>query len=489
MSNTNLTERLGYYGLDPHDPIFQSVATSIDRVMQNTLEGFYREVQSRGELASKFVTPASMAKARAAQARHWKEAFTEGLTDAFLARSNHIGGVHARIGLEPKWYVGSYALILNELITHMIAPGWQRHLPWKRRQARRIAALVKVSLLDMDIALSSYFIDISAKVNSLNTVLGNALARLAEGKLNIDPVRLPDEYAKVAADFNSTVASLQGTISTVVDGVEVISGSSSEIQFASNDLARRTEEQAANLEEAAAAVSQVLDRVRVTREQANSARAAIKESNTTAGDGATIVTQAAAAMEQIQRSSQDIANIIGVIDSIAFQTNLLALNAGVEAARAGEAGKGFAVVANEVRELALRCAQSAEEIKSIVSDTSAHVSSGVDLVKRSGNAFDAITRAIAALTDTIETIANSTDVQTDSLAHINNVVSDIDRSTQQNAAMAEECTAAAASLASEAEGLWQTVGAFEVSADQHGRANRGGAGMLRRSAGGLQIVQ
>ncbi len=487
MTNTNLTERLGYYGLEAHDPIYSSVSASISKVMEGTLEGFYREVQSRDELAGKFLSPASMAKARAAQARHWTGAFTDGLTDAFLERSNQIGGVHARIGLEPKWYVGSYARILDELITHMVAPGWQRHLPWKRRQARRIAALVKVSLLDMDIALSSYFFDISAKVNSLNTVLGDALARLAEGKLNIDAVDLPPEYAKVAADFNSTVAALHDTISKVVAGVEAISTGSSEIQYASNDLARRTEEQAANLEEAAAAVGKVLERVCETREQANSARTAIRDSNATAGDGAKIVAQAVDAMDQIRRSSQEVTNIIGVIDSIAFQTNLLALNAGVEAARAGEAGRGFAVVANEVRELALRCSQSAEEIKALVSGTSAHVSSGVDLVRRSGDAFDAITQAIAALTDTVETIAVSTEAQSESLAHINNVVGDIDRSTQQNAAMAEECTAAASSLASEADGLWQTVGSFEVASDES-RHGAGHGDAPRRIAAGLKMV-
>jgi methyl-accepting chemotaxis protein len=480
---------MGYYGLHPHDPTYKSVAASIGKVMESTLEGFYREVQGRDELAQKFLTPASMARARAAQAKHWKGAFTAGLDDAFLERSNHIGGVHARIGLEPKWYIGSYARILDELITHMIAPGWKRYLPWKRAEARRVVALVKVSLLDMDIALSSYFLDISAKVNSLNAVLGDALARLAQGKLNIDPVDLPPEYAKVASDFNATVASLHSTISTVVEGVKVISTSSSEIQFASNDLARRTEEQAANLEEAAAAVSQVLERVRQTREQANTARIAIKDSNTTAGDGAKIVAQAVDAMDQIKRSSQDITNIIAVIDSIAFQTNLLALNAGVEAARAGEAGKGFAVVANEVRELALRCAQSAEEIKALVSGTSAHVSSGVDLVKRSGDAFDAITRGIAALTTTVETIADSTEAQSESLSHINNVVSDIDRSTQQNAAMAEECTAAASSLAHEAEGLWQTVASFEVSTDQAQLTSGHDLAAPRRAAAALKVIR
>lgn len=457
-----LAQRLDYYGLEIRDPIYASIAAAIDRHIEPTLSGFYREVQSREVLAAMFVDAASMARARNAQARHWKGAFTEGLDDAFLRRSNHIGGVHARIGLEPKWYVGSYARILGDLLTQMIAPGWKRYLPWKRAEARRIAALVKVSLLDMDVALSSYFLDISEKVNSLNAVLGEALAQMAQGKLDIAAIDLPPEYARVARDFNSTVASLHDTISTVVNSVGAISSGSSEIRSASDDLAQRTEEQAANLEEAAAAVAQVFDQVRQTREEASNARATIRESNATAGEGTKVVAEAAVAMEGIERSSQDIANIVGVIENIAFQTNLLALNAGVEAARAGESGRGFAVVANEVRALALRCSTSAEEIKALVHGTSAQVSSGVDLVSRSGNAFAAITQAVAALTTAVESIAASTEAQSDSLAHINKVVSDIDRSTQQNAAMAEQCTAAAASLAREADGLRGTVGSFAV---------------------------
>ena len=491
MTQQSLTERLDYYGLQARDPDFKAVAAAIERFIEPTLNGFYREIQTRDELAGKFVDAASMARARSAQARHWKGAFTEGLDDAFLKRSNHIGGVHARIGLEPKWYIGSYARILNDLLMQMIAPGWRRYLPWKRAQARRIAALVKVSLLDMDIALSSYFLDVSSKVNSLNAVLGEALAKLASGKLDIDPIDLPPEYARVAADFNETVAALHETISTVVSGVNAISAGSSQIRTASEDLAQRTEEQAANLEEAAAAVAKVFSQVQQAREDASNARRTIRESNATAGEGTRIVAEAAAAMTQIEQSSQNIANIVGVIESIAFQTNLLALNAGVEAARAGESGRGFAVVASEVRALALRCSTSAEEIKALVYGTSEQVVSGVDLVGKSGSAFAEITEAVAKLTAAVESIAASTEAQSESLAHINKVVSDIDRSTQQNAAMAEQCTAAAASLAQEADGLWRTVRAFEVGE----QTAEGARGLYApqpydrgRARGGLSVV-
>jgi methyl-accepting chemotaxis protein len=211
-------------------------------------------------------------------------------------------------------------------------------------------------------------------------------------------------------------------------------------------------------------VTQAAHRVRETREAANNARGTILDTNTKAVEGAKIVSEAGTAMGQIEQSSGQITNIIGVIDSIAFQTNLLALNAGVEAARAGESGKGFAVVASEVRALAQRCSDAADEIKSLITGTSAHVAAGVDLVRRSGKAFDEIAEAVAVLTRSIESIATATNEQAEGLSQIETVVGDLDQSTQQNAAMAEQSTAAATSLAQEADTLRDTVSAFQVDA-------------------------
>lgn len=462
MAVTELSERLAYYRLQAKDPAYRGIRSAIDRSMAVALDRFYNEIGTRRDLSGKFADTASMERARKAQASHWQAAFSEGLDASFFKRSQHIGGVHARIGLEPKWYVGSYARILDDMINAMIAPGWKRILPWKRAEARRLAALVKVSLLDIDIALSAYFDDVSSKVNVLNELLGKALAEMAKGRLNVDPVELPHEYAKVAADFNTTVSELHQTIRTVVDGVSAITSSSAEIRGASDDLARRTEQQAASLEETAAAVAQTAQRVRETREAANQVRRTVQDTNAKAEEGAKIVAKAGMAMGQIDESSGQITNIIGAIDSIAFQTNLLALNAGVEAARAGESGKGFAVVASEVRALAQRCSAAAEEIKSLITGTIAHVVEGVDLVQRSSQAFKDIAEGVATVTSSIEAIANATSEQAEGLSQIEAAVGELDRSTQQNAAMAEESTAAASSLTREAENLRDTVSVFQI---------------------------
>ena len=462
MDKSSQTERLKFYGLQADDSVYASVGRSVERSLERALSSFYEELGSRPDLFSKFSGDESIARARSAQARHWKSAFDDGLNEAFFNRSEHIGGVHARIGLEPKWYVGSYALILDELITEMIAPSWKRFLPWKRAEARRVSALMKVSLLDIDVALSSYFEDINSKVGSLNKELGAALELMANGKLNIDPVDLPSEYAAVANDFNHTMDTLHDAVRATVEGVVAISRGSSEIRSASDDLSRRTQEQAANLEHTAAAVSQVTQRVSETRDTTRKAKSAMEETNIKTEEGAKIVQETVIAIEQIEKSSSEVNSIIGVIDSIAFQTNLLALNAGVEAARAGASGQGFAVVASEVRNLAQRCTEAADEVKTLISGTSASVTSGVELVKRTGEVFSSIENGLEGLTESIASISEATNVQAENLSQINSSVSELDRSTQQNAAMAEEFTATAESLARQSEKLDSVVAGFEV---------------------------
>ncbi len=236
----------------------------------------------------------------------------------------------------------------------------------------------------------------------------------------------------------------------------------SEIRSAADDLSRRTEEQAANLEETASDIVSINAIVQESAATSDGARATITATSERANDGARIVTETVGAIQQIESSSQEINSIIAVIESIFFQTNLLALNAGVEAARAGEAGKGFAVVANEVRALAQRCAEAAHEVKALISASSVQVSRGVDLVGRSGDAFAAITRDITALAGAIQTLADSAALQADNLSQITTAVGELDRSTQQNAAMAEECTAAATSLTREAGLLDAALARFAV---------------------------
>ena len=464
MPDTPLQTRLDFYGLAKADTdSFDGVRQALARRLDTALAAFYDTISARPELARFFDSNQQMNRAKSLEGEHWQAVFRDGVDQRFYERALRIGNVHARIGLEPHWYVGAYAMVLEHLVMEIVAPGWQRYLPWKRAQARQAVVLIKIALLDIDIALSGYFRDMKEKTRAIvGDGLGSALEKLAQGDLTVALTGFPAEYRKVADDFNAATVSLNGTIGEVVAGVHAITTGSSEIRSASDDLARRTEEQAASLEETAAAVAQTNARVQQTAEIAGKARTTIQAATAMADDGSAIVAKAVSAMDMIEKSSSRINNIISVIDSIAFQTNLLALNAGVEAARAGETGKGFAVVASEVRALAQRCAEAADEVKALITASSQHVADGVDLVSRSGEAFAAITRGVADLSHAIDAIADSTDVQAESLGQINSAVGDLDRSTQQNAAMAEQCTAAAASLAREAERLRAGFAAFRT---------------------------
>jgi methyl-accepting chemotaxis protein len=212
--------------------------------------------------------------------------------------------------------------------------------------------------------------------------------------------------------------------------------------------------------------------VRKTAAGANHARQVVSTAKTEAEQSGIVVRDAVAAMSEIEKSSSEISQIIGVIDEIAFQTNLLALNAGVEAARAGEAGRGFAVVASEVRALAQRSAEAAKEIKGLIQASTRQVSAGVDLVGQAGKALDRIAVQVTELNGVVAEIAASAQEQSTALAEVNTAVNQMDQVTQQNAAMVEETTAASHSLAQEAERLSSLVGQFKTGQEAARRADR-----------------
>jgi methyl-accepting chemotaxis protein len=235
-----------------------------------------------------------------------------------------------------------------------------------------------------------------------------------------------------------------------------------QISKGADDMSRRTEQQAASLEETAAALDEITATVKKTAEGAAHAREAVSAAKVDAQSGGEVVRKAIDAMGGIEKSSQQIAQIIGVIDEIAFQTNLLALNAGVEAARAGEAGRGFAVVASEVRALAQRSAEAAKEIKTLISASSTQVEQGVDLVAKTGQALERIVTQIAEMNTVIADIAVGAGEQATGLDQVNTAINQMDQGTQQNAAMAEEANAAIHALAEESDALVRLVSGFQL---------------------------
>ncbi len=284
--------------------------------------------------------------------------------------------------------------------------------------------------------------------------LAEGLAQLSSGNLtHAIETHFADDYEGLRQDFNAAIARLRDALASVADGMATMRTETDEIKRATEDLSRRTEQQAAGLEETAAALEQITATVKKTAEGADMARRVVGAASGEAKAGTAVVSDAVAAMADMERFAGQISQIIGVIDEIAFQTNLLALNAGVEAARAGEAGKGFAVVAQEVRALAQRSAEAAKEIKGLISASSAQVGRGVELVGRSGQALERLATQIQDIHRVVEEIAASAHEQAIGLEEVNSAVNQMDQMTQQNAAMVEQSSAASRSLAGRAHDL------------------------------------
>ncbi|QSD35163.1 HAMP domain-containing protein [Pectobacterium brasiliense] len=273
-----------------------------------------------------------------------------------------------------------------------------------------------------------------------------------------------DETGQLLSALNNMNSSLRQIVSQVRDGAETISSAASQIAAGNQDLSARTEEQASSLEETASSMEQLTSTIRNTADnttQATDLAASASETVKKSGAMMETVTQE---MRGIRDSSQRMAEIIGVIDGIAFQTNILALNAAVEAARAGEQGRGFAVVASEVRALAQRSATAAKEIKELIDDSFKKVQDGMGLVEETGITMNSLVTNVQGVTGIISEIAQASREQSDGINQINLAVGQIDTTTQQNAALVEESAAAALSLQDQANSLARTVSVFNLGA-------------------------
>lgn len=294
--------------------------------------------------------------------------------------------------------------------------------------------------------------------------IGAGMAQLAAKNLSFRlTATLPQAYAQLQSDFNSAMADLEEALRDVRASADTMSLSSQDVTSSADALSKRTEQQASSLEETAAALDEITATGRKAAEGAAHAREVVATAQTDALKAGDVVRKTVQAMSGIEASAQQITQIIGVIDEIAFQTNLLALNAGVEAARAGDAGRGFAVVASEVRALAQRSADAAREIKSLISTSSGQVAEGVGLVAQTGTALERILEQVNDINKVVADIASGAQEQATGLAEVNSAINQMDQTTQQNAAMVEETTAASHSLAQEARHLADVVATFRLS--------------------------
>ncbi|EHW6736166.1 methyl-accepting chemotaxis protein [Escherichia coli] len=326
--------------------------------------------------------------------------------------------------------------------------------------------LVGVMIVVLAVIFAVWFGIKASLVAPMNRLI-DSIRYIAGGDL-VKPIEVDgsNEMGQLAESLRHMQGELMRTVGDVRNGANAIYSGASEIATGNNDLSSRTEQQAASLEETAASMEQLTATVKQNAENARQASHLALSASETAQRGGKVVDNVVQTMRDISTSSQKIADIISVIDGIAFQTNILALNAAVEAARAGEQGRGFAVVAGEVRNLAQRSAQAAREIKSLIEDSVGKVDVGSTLVESAGETMAEIVSAVTRVTDIMGEIASASDEQSRGIDQVGLAVAEMDRVTQQNAALVEESAAAAAALEEQASRLTKAVAVFRIQQQQ-----------------------
>jgi len=496
QSRSALADRLDFIGLDETAlGRLRSASGHIEKHLTPALERFYAKLARVPAVAKFFDGQASMGRAQGKQANHWKVIATGQFDEGYVEAASRIGLRHAKIGLEPRWYVGGYGVILEGLITGVLQDLVAEQLAAQPKKlfgstptidvealSGVMTAMMKAVLVDVDMAVSIYFDklteeaaerDRAAKAEIQRTVAltGAALQRLAEGDLT---TRVTDDFApefeQIKTDTNAVFEQLEQLVRRLTSASRSLRVATGEILSGANDLSERTTKQAAAIEQTSAAMEQLMHTVTDNSGRAELASSKATSASKLAAEGGQVMDDANAAMDRIAASSGQISNIIGMIDDIAFQTNLLALNASVEAARAGEAGKGFAVVAVEVRRLAQNAAQASSDVKQLIDRSEKEVRGGGQLVADATRKLERIVAAVDENAKLMLEMAEAGSSQTSAIQQISVAVRQMDEMTQHNAALVEETNAAIEQTENQAGELDTIVDTFRVSvAEKRGR--------------------
>ena len=480
----DLNDRLNFAGLnEPERRVLSDMQPLIRSAIGPALDDFYDKAKRHPHTASFFSSAGHIAHAKGRQEQHWA-AIASGKYDAsYVEAVSAVGRTHARLGLEPRWYIGGYTLILEGIIKAVVASELKGFLHARKAKTveEKISAVVKAALIDMDYAITVYLDELAAARKSVEderqkaaveqetalSALDRALRNLSDRNLGFRMTeQLSDTFSRIKSNYNESMTELNGAMLEIRGAVAQVLAEIDSISHATDDMAKRTEQQASALEQTAAAIEEITTISASAAQRTAEVQTVVRESAEEATRSGKVVEEAISAMGQIESSSHKMTQIIGAIDEIAFQTNLLALNAGVEAARAGEQGKGFAVVAQEGRELAQRSAAAAKEIKELIDQSAADVNRGVDLVNRTGKALVTIGERVNAISEHISWIAQSAREQSSGIDEINAAVRSIDQITQRNAALTEETNASTQNLAGISSGLSELLSRFNTSSSQ-----------------------
>ncbi|MBL0375052.1 globin-coupled sensor protein [Rhizobium sp. KVB221] len=476
-----LEDRLAFMEIHQQEKeILRDIAPTVMGAIGPALDVFYRKIRETAQTAHFFRDDGHVAQAGGRQRDHWAMIVEGAYPQAYEDAVKTIGSVHARIGLEPRWYIGGYSLVLEQLLHALIrqrSPRPQKSYIWRKappvssdKLAHEVSTLVKAALLDIELAISVYLANLddarqkaeAQQVQSLD-MIAEALKRLADGDLSVTvDDSLSSKSEKLVRNFNAAVQNLQTVITSVGSASGNVLSGATEIARSTEESSLQAERRAAALEETAVAVEELAGAIKSTAAGAQLATRTVGDIKQHADESANVVRKTVAAISAIETTSKQIAQIITVIDEIAFQTNLLALNAGVEAARAGDAGRGFAVVASEVRALAQRSASAAKEINGLISASTDQVREGVRLVGETENWLTAVAEAFQSISGIVNDVTRSVQTQAGGISEISAAINQIDQASQRNTAMTEENAAASQLLAQEARSLAALVAKFQI---------------------------
>jgi len=484
-----LAERLAFLEIGSRErrqlgQLQQKVRGSLGSV----LDSFYEKLGRRPELTKFFSSPMQQQTARRRQEEHWAQLLGGELGADYLNSTRRIGDAHARIGLEPQWYIAGYALLVErlcaDLVRQTVSEQSARRGFWGRSRspapdgdllASQVSLIIKTAFLDMDLSLKAYMqnVDVAEqirveqeRISSLGVLtesLADALEQMAEGDLvqEIDNGEA-DRSNRMSNAFRKACAGLGSIILAVRDTSGKVESRARSISDSSEDAATRIGEQVEGLQMVARTIGELTESVKSVATEASKADDTVSRCCGETVQGGEVVARTINAMGKISSSSNQISQIIGVIDDIALQTNLLALNAGVEAARAGDAGLGFGVVAQEIRALARRSATAAKEIKSLIGESLEDVERGVRLVDETGGALRSIQSSVEQLGEAVGQIASGAQAQAQRIMEINTSTTQLEAATRANSIRVQEATDSSRALAIDATDLMKLVMNFKV---------------------------
>ncbi|WP_338333168.1 globin-coupled sensor protein [Acetobacter sp. LMG 32666] len=479
---SDLDSRRHFMGLKETDcETLRSIKTIIDNELPQALDAFYAQVRQTPETRGFFTSETHIEHAKGAQKEHWKNISSANFGREYAQNVSRIGSIHAQIGLEPRWYIGGYAIVMDHLIHAIVMNAFPKGGLFGKKNAvaknlsDQISSLCKAVLFEMDLTISVYLAEAEkSRTSARNEAIakeqffvtesfGSVIQDIAEQNLAQNMGSdVPEAYLPLRDNLNAAIHALRNTLMAASDTAHNIDVVTQEISDASGELAQRTERQAASVEKTAAAIEQITATVSSTASRVSEANHFVEDCLNSIQHFGGMIDRANDAMVEIERSTEAINKITDIMDAVAIQTNILALNTAVEAARAADAGNGFKVLAQQIRELANRAGVASKDVRGLAGTSRTQVGQGVSIMKEAGHDMKIIIAGIVEIRSHLKAIEEAAREQAAALQSVNGAVATIDEGTRQNAAMAERTSTASEGMVQEANQLRLLLDGFHL---------------------------